>query len=149
MMKDIQTQPDAVEWLGTHYRTLLSARDANSTLSVVDIVSPPHSGPPRHIHHDADETFVILEGAFLFWLDGETHRRGPGETIIVPRGKEHTFRVISDTPSRHLIIMTPGGFEDFFVEMAQGAMRIPEDMAKVVEIGHRYELEFTGPPLTE
>lgn len=138
---------DAIEWQGVHYKTLLSAADSGGAVSVVDSVSPPHSGPPRHIHHDADETFVVLSGDVEFWLEGETMTRGPGETAFVPRGKEHTFRVVSDTPSRHLVILTPGGFEGFFAEMAAGKFRIPEDMPAIEESAARFQLRFTGPPL--
>jgi len=138
---------DAIEWLGVHYKTILETQDSGGVMSVVDTVSPPHSGPPRHVHHDADETFVMLSGDVLFWLEGEETSRGPGETMFVPRGKQHTFRVVSATPSRHLIILTPGGFEGFFAEMAAGNFRIPEDMPAIAAVATRYHLDFTGPPL--
>lgn len=138
---------DAVEWLGVHYRTILKTADSGGAISVVDSVSPSNSGPPRHVHHDADETFIVLTGDILFWLEGEQLTRGPGETMFIPRGKEHTFQVVSDTPSRHLVILTPGGFEGFFAEMAAGQFRIPQDMPAIVKAASRYRMEFTGPPL--
>lgn len=141
--------PDAVEWLGVHYRTILATADTGGAMSITDSVSPPGSGPPRHIHHDADETFVVLTGDAEFWIEGERFTRGPGETAFIPRGKEHTFRIVSKVPCRHLVILTPGGFEGFFAEMAAGACRIPDDMPQIVEIGNRYNIEFTGPPLDD
>lgn len=138
---------DAVEWLGVHYKTILGPEETGGAMSVVDSVSPPNSGPPRHIHHDADETFVILSGDVLFWLEGDQFTRGPGQTMFVPRGKQHTFRVISDAPARHLVILTPGGFEGFFSEMAANHYRIPEDMPAIADCAARYRLSFTGPPL--
>ena len=117
-------------------------------MSITDSVSPPNSGPPRHIHHDADEAFVILTGNVEFWMAGERFLRGPGETAFIPRGTEHTFRVVSDTPSRHLVTLTPGGFEGFFAEMAAGQFRIPEDMPAIEESAARHNLSFTGPPLS-
>jgi quercetin dioxygenase-like cupin family protein len=116
-------------------------------MSITDSVSPPNSGPPRHIHHDADETFVLLTGDAEFLLEGERFTRGPGQTVFVPRGKEHTFRVVSDVPSRHLVILTPGGFEGFFAEMAAEQLRIPDDMQEIARIAENYHLTFTGPPL--
>ncbi|MBO6717698.1 MAG: cupin domain-containing protein [Rhizobiaceae bacterium] len=136
-----------VEWLGVTYRTILRREDSEGRMSVVDSVSPVGSGPPRHIHHAEDETFVVLSGECEFWLDGETFTKGPGEAVFVPRGREHTFRVIGDIPSRHLVILTPGGFEDFFVEMARGKYGIPEDMPAIEESAKRHNLTFTGPPL--
>lgn len=146
-MKDQILGPDAIEWQGTHYKTILATEETDGAMSVVDSVSPPNSGPPRHVHHDADETFILLTGDVEFWLEGETFTRSPGQTVFVPRGKEHTFRIVSDRPSRHLVILTPGGFEGFFTEMAAGRFRIPEDMPAIVESAARFNLTFTGPPL--
>lgn len=139
--------PGTVEWLGVTYRTIVGTDQTGGALSVTDSVSPPRSGPPRHIHHDADETFVLLTGDAEFWLAGDRFTRGPGETVFVPRGTEHTFRVVSDLPCRHLVILTPGGFEAFFAAMAEGAYRIPEDMPAIAGIAARHHLTFTGPPL--
>ncbi len=147
-MKDSILGPDAIEWLGVHYNTILATDATNGAMSITDSVSPPKSGPPRHIHHNADETFVLLSGDSEFWLEGEKFTRGPGQTVFVPRGKEHTFRIVSDVPARHLVILTPGGFEGFFAEMAAGQLRIPEDMAEVNDIAANYQLTFTGPPLS-
>ncbi|MGR3714591.1 MAG: cupin domain-containing protein [Shimia sp.] len=146
-MKDTLLGPDAMEWLGVRYRTILSAKDTGGAISVTDSVSPSGSGPTRHIHHDANEIFVMLTGDSEFWLEGDRFTRGPGQTVFVPRGKEHTFRIVSDVPARHLVILTPGGFENFFSEMANGKFRIPEDMPKIEAIAARYKLTFTGPPL--
>ncbi len=146
-MNEFSLGPGAIEWGGTFYRTILSTKATGGAMSIVDSVSPPDSGPPRHVHHDADEAFVILTGDCEFWIEGERFTRGPGQSAFIPRGKEHTFRVVSTIPCRHLIILTPGGFEGFFEEMAAGKFRIPDDMAKIAEIAGRFHLKFTGPPL--
>lgn len=146
-MKDTFETDGASEWLGVYYRTLLATEAANGSLSITDSLSPAGSGPPRHVHHDADETFVMLTGESLFWKDGESFVAGPGDAVFIPRGVPHTFRVTDAGPSRHLVIMTPGGFEGFFHAMAEGKYAIPDDMEKIVEIGQKHSLEFVGPPL--
>jgi quercetin dioxygenase-like cupin family protein len=137
----------ALEWLGVTYKTILSAQASGGAMSIVDSVSPAGSGPPRHIHEREDETFIVLTGQCEFWLEGQRFMRGPGETAFIPRGKEHTFRVAGDQASRHLLILTPGGFEGFFAEMANGQFRIPDDMPAITEAARRFHLTFTGPPL--
>ncbi|MHA6344572.1 cupin domain-containing protein [Roseivivax sp. CAU 1761] len=146
-MKDHILGPGAITWLGTQYRTVLTSAETGGAQSITDSVTPSGDGPPRHVHHDADESFVVLSGQCQFWVAGESVIRGPGETAFVPRGTEHTYRVVSDAPSRHLVILSPGGFEGFFAEMAAENLRVPEDMARIAEIGRRYHLDFTGPPL--
>lgn len=139
--------PEAIEWMGVSYRTILSGKDSGGAMSVLDSVSPPGSGPPRHVHGAEDEAFIVLSGECEFWIAGRGLICGPGETAYVPRGTEHTFRVIGDRPSRHLVILTPGGFEAFFEEMAARGLRVPEDMDRIAAAGSRHPLSFTGPPL--
>ena len=146
-MTDLSLEPGTVTWLGVDYRTILTTQDTGGALSITDSVSPPGSGPPRHVHHDADEAFVVLTGDVEFWLEGERFTRGPGQTAFIPRGKEHTFRIVSDIACRHLLVLTPGGFEGFFGEMAAGRFQIPRDMAQINTSAEKFHLTFTGPPL--
>jgi quercetin dioxygenase-like cupin family protein len=139
--------PGVIEWLGVRYKTILSAEEAGGGMSVVDSLSPAGGGPPRHVHEREDEAFVLLTGECEFWMEGQTFTRRAGETAFVPRGREHTFRVLGSEPCRHLVILTPGGFEGFFAEMAQGQFRIPEDMEQIGASAARHSLRFTGPPL--
>lgn len=146
-MTNFNEDPEVMFWNGVAYKIILSAEDSGADMSIVDSLSPPNSGPPRHIHHAEDELFVILTGHVLLWVEGEECLKGPGEAAFVPRGKEHTFKVVSDVPCRHLVILTPGGFENFFADMAAGQFAIPGDMPAIIESATRHNLTFTGPPL--
>ncbi|MBT9385878.1 cupin domain-containing protein [Pseudooceanicola sp. CBS1P-1] len=145
-MTQIPTGAEELTWLGTSYRTILDPTDSGGRMSIVDSTGPEGSGPPRHVHEAEDEVFVVLTGRCDFWLEGTRLSRGPGETVFIPRGAEHTFRV-TEGPSRHLVILTPGGFEGFFAEMARGQFAIPEDMPAIEASAARHNLRFTGPPL--
>ncbi|MCG6882491.1 MAG: cupin domain-containing protein [Silicimonas sp.] len=142
-MRDLSDDTGWINWLGVRYRTILQT----PAMSIVDTASPAGSGPPRHVHDDADETFVMVEGRIELWIDGVTSFVDAGEAATVPRGAEHTFRVTDDGPARKLVILAPGGFEGFFADMAAGQFRIPEDMAQIGESAARHHLRFTGPPL--
>lgn len=146
MNVQVSKQP-RVEWLGASYQTILSTDQTGGAMSIIDSVSPVNSGPPLHVHDGEDEIFYILSGEMEVYLDGKLTVAGPGSAIFLPRGVEHSFRVIGENPCRHLVILTPGGFEGFFSEMAQAQCRIPEDMEKVVSTAQTYNLSFTGPPL--
>lgn len=146
-MRDLTTDPDAIVWLDVYYKTILSPEQTGGALSIVDSWSPVGSGPPRHVHENEDETFVMISGTCKVWVDGEETLAGPGESVFIPRGTNHTFKVVGDEPSRHLVILTPGGFEGFFADMAAGQFRIPEDMPAIEESARRHHLRFTGPPL--
>lgn len=146
-MKDLDQIDGAIEWLGVQYKTILSPEQTGGAMSIVDSWSPAGSGPPRHVHQNEDETFVIVTGTCKFWLEGEEFTAGAGESVFIPRGKEHTFKVTDDGPCRHFVILTPGGFEGFFADMAAGQCRIPEDMPTIEESAKRHNMAFTGPPL--
>ena len=134
-------------WQQTQYRLLLTSEGTAGRQSVFESVTQPGGGPPRHTHDDADETFVILSGDVVFWLNGTEIAKGPGEVVFVPRGAEHTFQVVGALPARMLTVLSPGGFEGFFQEMAAGQFRIPQDMQDITKIAERYQLTFTGPPI--
>lgn len=140
--------PETVTWNGVIYRIVLPAAQSGNQLGIFQTEDFPGYGPPRHIHHDADESFVVLEGEVEFHLDGVATTCRSGDAIFVPRGTHHTFCVRGNLPARMLTVMTPGGFEGFFREMAAGAYRIPQDMAQISAIAARYHMEFTGPPLS-
>ncbi len=124
-MRDIESTNTELEWLGVTYKTILDPKETGGAMSIVDCTSPAGSGPPRHIHHNEAETFVILTGVCRVWLEGKEQVLQAGESVFIPRSKEHTFKVIGDEPSRHLVILTPGGFEGFFADMATGQFAIP------------------------
>ena len=136
-------------WVGAEYAILLHAEETQGRIGMFESVDAPGFGPPRHVHDNEDETFHILAGEVEFWVSGERRVAQPGDTLFVPRGTEHTFRIIGDHPARMLTIMTPGGFEGFFVEVMEGEYAIPRDMDAITAIGRRYNMRFTGPPLGE
>lgn len=146
-MKDISTDPGCVEWRGVLYRTILSPGESGGAMSIVDSHSPQGSGPPRHVHEAEDETFVVLTGSCRVWTAARQAGLQPGEAFFIPRGTEHTFQVDDPAGCRHLVILTPGGFEGFFTEAAAAGLRIPEDMAALQGLAARFHLRFTGPPL--
>ncbi len=47
---------------------------------------------PFHDHPDTDDFFLVLDGEMTMDLDGESHRVGPGELFIVPKGVTHRPR---------------------------------------------------------
>ena len=63
------------------------------------------------------------------------------------RNTSVNFRVIGHEPSRHLVILTPGGFEGFFADMAKGQFRIPENMERIEESAARHGLRYVHLPV--
>jgi len=135
-----------VTWMGTAYSITIAKGQSAGIVGVFEGHVPAWDGPPIHIHHNEDEVIHVLEGTYEFWLDGSSYIRGAGSSVFLPRGVPHTFRVIGGKPGRNLAILTPGGFEGFFLEAAERNLTIPDQMPEVIELAARYGLEFTGPP---
>ncbi len=126
----------------------ISSKDTNGAFVVMESLVPPKAGPPLHLHHEQDEWWYILEGQFLFEVDGRQFQAGPGATVFTARGTRHTFQNIGDTPGRTIITVVPGGLDTFFEELTLAAPRgtVP-DPAKLVPLFQKYGLELLGPPL--
>ena len=135
-----------VSWLGTQYTITVDRQDSGGIVGMFESTVPAGEGPPIHIHHSEDEVIHVLEGEYQFWLDGAISRAGPGTSVFLPRGVPHTFRIVSKTPGRNVAVLTPGGFETFFIDVAAQNPRIPEDIEALAKLGERYGLEFRGFP---
>jgi quercetin dioxygenase-like cupin family protein len=129
----------------------VSDQESGGAIGFLEGTSPPGFGPPRHIHHTADELFYVLEGEFEFALGDELFHATPGAFVFIPRGTVHAPKVVGGKPARVLVAFTPGGAERAFDEMAElasepGANDAPDPvMAQCVAL--KYESEFVGPPL--
>jgi len=100
---------------------LLRSEDSGGRVSLVDNRVPAGTaGPPLH-RHDFDEAFVVLEGEVTFQLGDDLVTRRAGEIAFAPRGVAHTFANQSGAEARHVIVITPAGFERYFDRMAARA----------------------------
>ncbi len=73
-------------------------------------VGLPRLIAPRHVHHNDDEAWYVLEGT-LRVQSGENEIEAPaGSAVLVPRGTPHTFWNPGPGRVRYLLIMTPNVF---------------------------------------
>jgi mannose-6-phosphate isomerase-like protein (cupin superfamily) len=120
-------------------------RGTNGSLTVLELLVAPGSGPARHIHLREDEVWWVLEGDFRFKAGDAMLRASAGGMAFGPRGLPHNFQNIGDTPGRLLIITSPSGVERFFEQFA--ALPGPAAADALVDVGHANWIEFIGPPL--
>ena len=129
-----------------------TAAETRGSLMAVEVLAAPGGGPPPHVHANEDETFYVLDGEFEILLGDRTMRAGAGAFAFVPRGTLHRFENVSDTPSRMLIVFTPGGLEGFFfeaglpVEEGEPAPPLgPEEIERSRAAAVRYGMEVRWP----
>ncbi|MCC6428023.1 MAG: cupin domain-containing protein [Phycisphaerales bacterium] len=57
-----------------------------------------------HKHDDLDEFFYCVDGRFLIDLEDRTIDLGPGQAVVIPKGRMHRPRA----PERTVILMVEG-----------------------------------------
>jgi quercetin dioxygenase-like cupin family protein len=114
-------QGDAYWVFGELYTIKVTAAETGGALAVVETLTSPQNGPPLHMHTREDESFYIIEGRFLFTVGEQSFEVGPGGFVFAPRGIQHSYRNISALPARKIVVITPGGFENFFREIGERA----------------------------
>ena len=136
----------AVNIFGIPIFLRVHGRDTNGTLAVVESHDLPGAGgPPPHIHHREDETFHVLEGEYEFTVAGQKLTALPGTTLFAPRGIPHTYRCVSPQGGKLSVVLTPAGFEGFFVEIGALTPQEQQDIPRVMAIAARYGLDFLPP----
>jgi mannose-6-phosphate isomerase-like protein (cupin superfamily) len=96
----------------------VSAKDSGGAMTVLEEI-PPMVDTPLHVHSREDELFYIVEGEHIVQRGDEEFTLGPGEAIFCPRGVPHSQRRVEPGIGRELLVFTPGGFEEFFRELAE------------------------------
>jgi quercetin dioxygenase-like cupin family protein len=132
---------------GTEIIVKVDGSKTGGTMTVVESVVPPASGPPRHVHSREDETFYVISGRFKLAHGEHEMEAGPGQVIFMPRNVTHTYKNISGEPARLLVTITPAGFEGFFREVSKRQLSPPKDMKEINAVAEKYGLKFVGPPL--
>ena len=114
---------DTVFLVGDTYTTLLSGAQTGGTLALLEALVPAQTGPPPHVHHAEDETFVLLEGVLDFNVGDDVHRAEADSVIFVPRGTLHHFSNVGDRLARMLFMYSPAGMEGMFSEIGSPGSR--------------------------
>jgi quercetin dioxygenase-like cupin family protein len=125
--------------------TVLVGGDENGgRFALVETIEIAGGEPPRHLHHEEDETLYVAEGTLRVWLAGNWIEVSTGAAIFLPRGVEHTFAVTTER-ARILALLTPAGFEGFYHDL--GAGQALPGLEQLVATAARYGCEITGPPV--
>ncbi len=141
-------------FLGNLVTIKAAGAQTSGRLTVAEFVNPPGFAPPLHRHLSEDEMFYVLDGTATFRCDGLELAAGPGDFVLLPVGRPHTFLVGPDEPLRVLQITTPSGFEGFARMAGEPALerRLPDpaapDPAALARAAEQHAIELLGPPPT-
>lgn len=106
--------------LGSRFRWLATTPETAGAFALAEVTVRAGSEPPPHTHENEEETFYLLEGEVDFVVDGVVTSARPGDLLVLPRGRQHGFRVKSEE-ARLLLMVTPGGLEEAFIATSEAA----------------------------
>lgn len=129
--------------LGASIRLIARAIDTEGRLCVFEQTTPPAWGPPRHVHANEDEIVYVLEGTYEVSLGDEQRTLSVGGCATLPRGIPHGFRNVGEAPGRFVCVVTPGGLEEYFMEIARCSP--PPSPAQLVGMAKAYGLTLLPP----
>jgi len=135
--------PDAPLIPGLTASTRLTSAETGS-ISIVEHVFSPGTLVPPHIHTLEDEISYVVVGEIGFRSNGKEVTLAAGGYIVKPRGELHSMWNAGSTPARMIEIISPAGFEEYFVALAEAvaaAGRVP-DPAVMGGIAGRFGLSF-------
>ena len=134
-------QRPSLDILGMPMRMLCEAKETDGAWSLFEEDVPLGMGPPPH-RHDWDEAYYILDGEVDFEIDGQPVRSAKGDFNYLPRNAVHGFKGASSSPARVLIFAAPAHGSEFFEALNEEVRSLPEDGAKIPEIGERHGIHF-------
>ena len=113
-------------WLaGIHITVKLTSEDTGGAYAMTEEITPPQGGAPPHAHDREDEALYVLEGEVEFLLGEDTIPAGAGSCAYAPRGALHAFKNVGTSPSRVLVVYSPGGSRSSFSRRASLPQRDP------------------------
>ena len=128
-----------------------TGEQTGGAFGLVDNVLPAGFASPYHMHRNEDEAFYVLEGELTVYIGGEKIKAEPGTWVYGPREVPHGFRIGGASPARFLLLYTPAGFEQFFLEVGELARELtlppaePPNMERLMSVAPKYDIEILGP----
>jgi quercetin dioxygenase-like cupin family protein len=134
--------PDRGDWLaigGYDIAMRVMSSATNDAYSVAEYRLEPRRLVPPHTHAREQEVSYVLKGELALRIGDTEIAATPGCIVVKPVGVPHTFWNPTERSVRVLEIISPGGFDSYFRELAALYTddRLPEPHA-VADLRDRY-----------
>ena len=125
--------------------------DHTTTAGQYDLIEgyfPPSAQIPLHRHTRYSEQIYVLSGEFTVWAGEKKAVLSVGESFLIPTGTPHTVAVLSDQPSRVLVVAAPSGFARLIAAVGTLDEKETPNMELFEHIAAEIGDEILGPPGT-
>jgi quercetin dioxygenase-like cupin family protein len=117
----------------------VTSADSGGALAALEVTIPPHTLVKPHNHSREDEYTVVLDGTVGARVGDRVVEAPAGASMVKPRGTPHAMWNVGPGPARVLEVLSPGGLEDYFEELAP-VLRDKAPAAEYDALAHRYGL---------
>ncbi len=119
---------------------LVSSQQSRGAFALMEYDIPPRTlVAPLHTHRREDEYSYVVTGTLGAQIGDRTLLADAHELIAKHRGIAHTLWNPSDSPTRVLELIAPGGFERCLQELYRPGKRSPAELER---LRSEYEIEM-------
>jgi mannose-6-phosphate isomerase-like protein (cupin superfamily) len=108
-----------------------TAQETNGAYGMWETFPEPGKGPALHTHTRETECFRVVRGTYRFRCGEDEFDVSVGAVVVLPPHVPHSFRNIGEAPGQMFVVVTPGGFEQFFCEIEAAAANTPQKVAVI------------------
>jgi quercetin dioxygenase-like cupin family protein len=132
-------------------RVVVSGAETSGRFALITAHAQRGNEPPLHTHSREDEMIYVVEGRVTVYVGDAHHDCPAGTCMMLPREREHTYRVESGS-ARLLVLLLPAGLEALYAD--RGDVCFPQDRkagARFDDVDHlvtaaaHYGVTITGP----
>jgi quercetin dioxygenase-like cupin family protein len=117
----------------------VTSADSGGALAALEVTIPPRTLVKPHNHSREDEFTVVLAGTVGARVGDRMVEAGAGASMVKPRGTPHAMWNLGPEPARVLEVVSPGGLEDYFEELAP-VLRAKAPPSEYEALAERYGL---------
>ncbi|MBP1882447.1 cupin domain-containing protein [Sinorhizobium mexicanum] len=109
----------------------VTAAETGGAFAMWETFTPPGGGPAPHMHTRETEVFRVIRGLYRFQCGDDEFEAPPGAVVVLPPHVPHAWRNISGEPGQMFGTVTPGGFEQLFIDIEASGADTPEKIAAI------------------
>lgn len=120
----------------------LTAEDTANAFCLLVDEPPARWSLPAHRHRGVAETIHVVAGEFWMEIEGVRRELSAGHTLHIPADAVHAGGTVGASGGRRIIVFSPGGMEQFFLEAGAPSAEAEVDAAGALAAAQRHGWEF-------
>jgi len=134
---------------GTPSVVKIHGYEVEGQYSVIEHTLMPGVLVPPHVHEGYEHLTLVLRGEVGFRVATSDGTARQGDYVLMPRGVPHALWNGTEEPVTYAHVTTPGGFEGYFIEMAEMFKGDRPDPERLRALAARYTSRYVPEQVAE